>query len=489
MKICLLLQRRFARVGHAIAINIKREHPDTRFCAYTEPRYNVAFLQNQMDIKYEGIFLDEDMHKALYSEKLDLEYLKGKEKEYGIPNLWPYIYIDRLLMSSQLIREYPNDKPLLGPEDLLRALQAGIKMTEKFLNEQRPDAVFMGVVNSLSSLLLYELAKKRGIKVIIFAGTRIKDGVILTEDYRTFTWARDIFKKTISGARPLAKESEARKFLREFRSNPRPYHPGLGVGVKKSKVSVLTSLRWYIGSIIRFCFNKERDYSDENPLWNIYDKFTRKIRGLSIQSRFWSEPIKNEKYSFFPLHLEPEMTILLLAPRYADQLHLIKQIARSLPIDQKLYVKEHPQMIGYRKSSYYKELLKIPNVKIIRPDIAGTEITKHAEIVYTIAGTAAWEGILLGRPVITFGNVFYNELSFVKRCNSYEELADLTKNFLTSFEYDEMELIHFISALLEDSVNAEVANLWVKSYTVSEIVGNAGINKLAKLIYSKLCLN
>ena len=55
-------------------------------------------------------------------EELD-EYLSDDvvlEKEYGIPNLWPYLYIDRVLMNGQLVREYPYNKTTLSHEDMMR---------------------------------------------------------------------------------------------------------------------------------------------------------------------------------------------------------------------------------------------------------------------------------------------------------------------------------------------------------------------------------
>ena len=55
--------------------------------------------------------------------KLDIEYLHFLEKEYGIPNLWPYLHIDRVVMHGQLIREYPHDQPLLSHEEMMRLLR------------------------------------------------------------------------------------------------------------------------------------------------------------------------------------------------------------------------------------------------------------------------------------------------------------------------------------------------------------------------------
>ena len=45
---------------------------------------------------------------------------------------------------------------------------------------------------------------------------------------------------------------------------------------------------------------------------------------------------QNEKFVYFPLQLEPERTLFIPAPFYSNQLDVISNIARSLPIDFKL---------------------------------------------------------------------------------------------------------------------------------------------------------
>ena len=40
--------------------------------------------------------------------------------------------------------------------------------------------------------------------------------------------------------------------------------------------------------------------------------------------------------------------------RGIDQFSLIQKISLQLPINWKIYVKEHPNMIGWRKNLFYK---------------------------------------------------------------------------------------------------------------------------------------
>ncbi|KKR81063.1 MAG: hypothetical protein UU28_C0028G0002 [Parcubacteria group bacterium GW2011_GWD2_40_9] len=163
MKILFFLQRNFARFGHALAVNLKKEGFN-KFSAYAQLRLAKEILENQNDIKYEQLLLDEDIHKEYKKEKLDYEFLRKLEVDYGIPNLWPYITTDRTLMYSILPREYPSDKPMYSHEDMLRILQIKAKIIIKLLEETKPDYVFLSFIGTTSSMLLYHIARKMKIK-------------------------------------------------------------------------------------------------------------------------------------------------------------------------------------------------------------------------------------------------------------------------------------------------------------------------------------
>jgi hypothetical protein len=179
---------------------------------------------------------------------------------------------------------------------------------------------------------------------------------------------------------------------------------------------------------------------------------------------------------------------MLYAPRYTDQVHLIKQIARSLPLGMKLYVKEHAAMVGYRKRKYYKEIVRIPNVKLINPQINGLDLVQKAKLLVVISSTSGWEGVLLKKPVITFGDVFYNDIPGVKRCRSFEDLSWLVKEQLENWEHNEDQVVNYVSALLEESVPVDYIDLWLKAETAAEITENEGIIELAKALAKEVGL-
>ena len=69
---------------------------------------------------------------------------------------------------------------------------------------------------------------------------------------------------------------------------------------------------------------------------------------------------KNEKYFYYPLHMEPEANLMINGTRGLNQIALIQKIAIQLPFEYKLYIKEHPTMVGWRLKSDYYKISKIP---------------------------------------------------------------------------------------------------------------------------------
>jgi CDP-glycerol glycerophosphotransferase (TagB/SpsB family) len=165
-------------------------------------------------------------------------------------------------------------------------------------------------------------------------------------------------------------------------------------------------------------------------------------------------------FVFFPLQVEPEISTMLYAPYYTDQLWMAKQIAKSLPIDCVLYVKEHPAMYGKRPFNFYKDLTSIPNVRLVRPNISSFELTTRAALLIVITSTVGWEGHLLKKPVIVFGDVFYNKLPGVVKCSAISDLPNLVHHQLTKYGYNEEALVNYLTAQFKESVEIDLTTIW-----------------------------
>lgn len=124
----------------------------------------------------------------------------------------------------------------------------------------------------------------------------------------------------------------------------------------------------------------------------------------------------DKPYIYYPLHQEPEATIMVQAD-FTSQLAIIGWISQCLPKGWQLYVKEHPSSFScYEKQKqYYKNLewfksprlysaiKRYPNVKLISMKEPSDELTKQSRAVASICGTALTEAIALHKPILVFG--------------------------------------------------------------------------------------
>lgn len=499
MKICFFLHRQFAYIGHAMALLLKESYGVNDFCGYVYLRSSYQFLMSQKDIVYSNLLLDEDVRKKYQSEQIDMVYLKELERDYGIPNLWAYVAADRILMSNQLVREYPYDTPSYSYEDALKILQVTAKALTSFLDKERPDALVVSpALGGLGNLLLYHLCKKRGIATWSINTTGIRDTYILSEHHIRFSSIEKRFKEDFAaGIKKEPYYSAAKKLIEDFRKNPLPHYAKLAPA--EQPINRKTQLRFllptnFIRSFSFFLrtvgnyFSAERsDYSYISPLNYLKDHAKRKIRNLIGASDLYDHIEPNELLVFFPLQAEPEASLSVWAPFKTNQLEVIRQIAKSLPIDYKLCVKEHPLMVQYRPRAYYKEIKKVLNVKLINPAVRGVDLLERSELIITTTGTLGFEAMFLKKPSITLGEMWYDCLSFSKSCRAMEDLPALIKDRLENFRYNEEEMRQFISSLLEESAYLDFRYLWEEETDIQK--KKDGLRPLVDLLAKKLNLH
>ena len=207
--------------------------------------------------------------------------------------------------------------------------------------------------------------------------------------------------------------------------------------------------------------NREKKFLKKYKPWGVI-LFSRNIKSINQTKNLTSQirKINDESFVYFPLQFEPERTLLVDAPFYTNQLEVIIQIAKSLPIDYKLYVKEHPimKLKGWRDIQYYKTINDLPNVKLIHPSVNPKEIYEKCSLVITGTGTSSFEATFFSKPSIIFGDVIYSELSNVTRCKSYEQLPELIKDNLGK-KVNLEDLKEFIKKIEHDSFEMDINKL------------------------------
>ena len=247
--------------------------------------------------------------------------------------------------------------------------------------------------------MLFELARAKNIKILTLSGAKLANATHISSD----TDVIDETKQDVS-----VSDLEIETFLKE-------HDPYKQDEIKKKKEFPTSKKR------IRNLLKYNKSQQDENYYPN-FGKKSYKFILKNIQLTFSAlqrkrfldknsiKNIEDEHFVYFPLHVEPERSILITAPFYSDQIEVITNIAKSLPVGYKLYVKEHGSMElnFWRDQSFYKDIIKLQNVKLVHPSVNPKQIIKKCELVTTIAGTVGLEALFFKKPVIVFSDVIFS---------------------------------------------------------------------------------
>lgn len=192
-----------------------------------------------------------------------------------------------------------------------------------------------------------------------------------------------------------------------------------------------------------------------------------------------SQPYLNDNYIFYPLHFEPETSTSVASYKMTNQVALIEQITKNMPFGFRLLVKEHLPSVGLRPTGFYDRIKSLPDVHLISPFEDPFNLIKKAKLVVVLTGTAGWESIMIGTPVLIFGQVEYTGIGKGFR----------TFNDIVNFEDDILEAMHTPSATETELVHFIAAQLFLKtnlsSSDMSAVFDNRKCDSKSASIYGK----
>ena len=479
-KVALVIDKRGSKFGFVLAGLLKKKYNVKLYDIHCF-RKDKYFFKMKKELDYEPLIVREELESMVKNERIDPSYIKRLEEEYGRPYLWPYVWADRGIMSQHIKYSASLPGPSLPHEEILKRLQVYFREIGRALDEKKPDRIIFETVGSLDTDILSELAERRKIKVLHFSFPRIRNTTLFIDNgFDQFTEVYKDFDAIRQGLRKSSFKERAQKLLLEFRKSPSRYRYYIPVRAPLLK-RVFLSITYFARALKTALNRNGKRGNFLNYFKNRLVILSRKIKGFS---NILEQPRAGEDFAYFPLHFEPETATMLFAPFFTNQIALIQNIAKSLPIAFKLYVKEHPDMVNRRPASYYKELKKLPNVRLINHEIDSIFLIKKSRLVLTITGTVGWEAAMLSKPVITFGQAFYNKLSSVKSCRKPEDLPLAIKEGLESQPTADGEMVDFISAILENSINFDYSYIWLAS--VEEITKYEKLNELVEALARKL---
>ncbi len=276
-----------------------------------------------------------------------------------------------------------------------------MELFERFLDDEKPDAFIFNCVASQFAHLLYELLIQRGIKVVIPFSYGVDDLMYLADN--PFLHSEDIWRTCRAmeaGAdQPSAEEGAlAEAFMAKIRAQ-QPAYQNIAIAIEQRKLKLPS-----LPQGARFLKNYFRYYRNDPSQPGIMQRLRRvlELRGnIRKSSRYLSTRAQalSAPFIYFPLHYEPEVTTLVIAP--CDHASVIDLMARRMPISWRLVVKDHPAMLSQRAPEFYAGLIdRYPNLIVVDAGVPSLELIQKCELLVTLSGTAALEAAVLGKPVL-----------------------------------------------------------------------------------------
>jgi Capsule polysaccharide biosynthesis protein len=404
--------------------------------------------------------------------KPDLEKLARYEVILGgKAGLFGAIVADRRLFMGPDCTFTQDYRRRFSDDELLFILQRGIERVEELFDRLKPDLVLSFISVTMLDYLVYLVAKARGIRILNLRPTRISDRVsfseILNDPSPELTKQ---YHSLLAGKKSLFTE-DARQYISRVREKHGRYEgviPPSDKPAQKFKISKLLRFNQVILVIRNYLHYKNSvsasDNHVPNPLRRFYFTVWRNPNQARRTSKFFQNHYIHEndlnklRYVFFPLHTEPEVSLLVYGRPYINQIEIIRMIAMSLPINTFMIVKEHPWMVGKRSLAAYQKIIDIPKVKFAHPALEARTLIKKADLVAVVTGSIALEAAMLGKPVITFGDCPYNLLpdTMVIRCIDPRNLQEVIKNAINNYKVDDDALLAYVAAVFQTSVSVNL---------------------------------
>lgn len=365
------------------------------------------------------------------------------------------------------------DDPSVLPQKYIQGLY---RFLNRILEMTAPDMVFCYAIAGAPPLLLAELSRSRGIPFSRLAPIRVGSKYVIDDDPRgRLACVRRLYHEDSAGTDSDA-GIMARSLLDDFRNNPSPpeYMRSKHALLKRqgpirqsSKALALTA--YHLAQSLRY-----REDRGELIARAWFDALTSWRRRFTGNSHFSAIPPAGLPYIYYPLHVDPEASTQVLAPMHTDQLSVIEGLAKSAPANMTVVVKEHAPMVGLRPSGFYRRIREFPRTILVAPDQNSISLVKEAAVVAVITGTAAWEAVRMGKPVVVIGDSPY--LSIGRGMVHEPCLANLGEALTRAMSLPpapDENIIRYLAACLTEAFDLKSSLMWGRytDHPVSERTG------------------
>ena len=398
------------------------------YAIYDLPNKTRTFFQNQKLVDFKKTWYYNDQINFKKNE-IDMEYLSNFEKKYNI-GLWNLAVNERLFYRFNRFYKFST-------EEIWLILEQECKFFENILDEIKPDFFVTREPFLHQDELFYQMCRAKGIKVLVSSATQSFNKCMISERLTEFD------DSSISDSEISTKFTSFSDLVKNIS--------------RQSDISTLAynktiksySDKWHASNRKRASATKEFLFNSNNKNTKTHFAYFGRSKSavlldaikqvLQKQSRssFLNKNIStsinhDEKFVYFPLGVDQEHNLLIGAPFYTNQLETIRHVAKSIPINYKLYVKEHPSSVtrNWKSVSDYKEIMNVPNVRLLHHSVPQNELFQNCSLVVSAMGSSCLEAAFYGKPSVIFGKLYYSILPSVHHVETLSKLPEIIRSSL-----------------------------------------------------------
>ena len=385
------------------------------------PNKPKTMFLNQKLVNFKKTWYFHD-HVKKQDQNPDLEYLVNFEKKYHI-DLWKLALNERHFYKFN--RFYKFEK-----NEILKFLEQECKLFEKILDEINPDYFLTYDPPFHHQKLFHEMCKVRGVKVLCLYISKLEDKSIISDNGYTFNLPKnldsielDVTEKTEDKLEDSQYNILTKKWIKQRNHTPTDKLKAIkDYLISSDSMNTQTNFTYYGREKSKVLLETMKFY------------LRRKWRSRYLEKNAEKNVELNFPYVYYPLALDDESSLLNYAPFYTNQVEVIRHIAKSLPIDYRLYVKEHIHAVfrAWKEIEQYEQIKEIPNVTFIHPSVDSMTLVKNSKLVITIRGTASLDALYQNVPTIVFDDMQFGMIPSVYKVEKIQDLPKLVRSALSN---------------------------------------------------------
>lgn len=437
---------------YCLAYLLQNEEIFKIYGIFDVPNKLKSFFETQKIVDYKKKWFFHD--HISWNKNPDMKYLQKFENDYDL-KLWTLAINERLFFKYNPFHKFEKN-------EILSILESECRLFEGIIDSINPDYLITLDPGFHHGHLLTQICKKKSIPILMLNISKFPNQCYISQSIHSIDTEIDendnqnFSFKEIQNL--LTKNNLSQKlehvFSKTRQSKVSRIQAGLNVFLHENS-NINSHFSYYGRTKRKLFFNELKNSKNTIKRKKFLDKNSYK-------------KIFDEKYIYLPLNQEPERSLLIDAPYYTNQIETIHHIAKSIPIDYILYVKEHPtqgKARGWRSISDYKKIIELPNVKLIHPELPSIDLIKKSSLVITVGGTASFESQIYGKPSLMFTSLGYQKMSNIQKIDSLEKLPEQIKLSLNS-KVDLKKLSAYVSLLLKNSFDFDYFGFQIRSGNV-----------------------